>query len=175
MHRVPELRSHQQGASLITSLILLGVLALMGIAGVMIANTQFRIAGNLQFQSAAMSDAESALAVAENWLPANYTHQGFADSGTPGLYPLGVTPDPVTMTWDDTNSIRVDPAGNQRYIIELYLAGRTLPSSSVVQCNTYGTSAPCPKVNVYRVSTRGVSRGGATRLVQSLFAVRTSN
>lgn len=175
MRILPTPRAQQRGASLVTSLIILGVLALMGVAGVMIANTQFKIAGNLQFQSAAMSDAESALAVAENWLPANHTHQGFAETGAPGLYPLGVTPDPVLMTWDDTTSIKIDPAGNQRYIIELYLAGRTLPSSSVVQCNTYGTSAPCPKVNVYRISTRGVSRAGATRLVQSLFAVRTSN
>ena len=82
MRIFPQCLRYQQGASLITSLILLGVLALMGVAGVMIANTQFKIAGNLQFQSAAMSDAESALAVAENWLPANFAHQGFADSGT---------------------------------------------------------------------------------------------
>lgn len=173
--RTPASRTREQGASLVTSLILLGVLALMGVAGVMIANTQFRIAGNLQFQSAAMSDAESALAVAENWLPANHTHKGFADLGTPGLYPLGTAPNPAQMKWDDTTSIRVDPAGNQRYMIELYLAGRTLPSSSVVQCNNYGTSAPCPKVNVYRIATRGVSRNGATRIVQSMFAVRVSN
>lgn len=173
--RIPTAGSHEKGASLVTSLILLGVLGLIGIAGVMIANTQFKIAGNLQFQSAAMSDAESALAVAENWLPANHTHTGFAELGTPGLYPLGAAPDASTMKWEDSTSIRVDPAGNQRYIIELYLAGRTLPSSSVVQCNTYGTSAPCPKVNVYRISTRGVSRNGATRLVQSMFAVRVSN
>ena len=165
----------QTGASLVTSLIILGVLALMGISGVLIANTQFKMAGNLQFQTAAMADAESALAVAESWLPENYTHQGFAQSGTRGLYPLGTAPDPVTMTWDDTTSISVDAAGNQRYMIELYLAGRTLPTNSVVQCNTYGTSAPCPKVNIYRISSRGVSRAGATRLVQSFFAVRTSN
>lgn len=81
----------------------------------------------------------------------------------------------MTMTWDDSNSIKADAAGNQRYMIELHLAGRTLPSNSVVQCSTYGTSAPCPKVNVYRVSARGVSRLGAARIVRSLFVVRASS
>jgi hypothetical protein len=166
----------QSGVSLVTSLIIVGALALMGIVGVMIANTQFKMAGNLQFQSAAMSDAESALAVAENWLPANFAHEGFARPGTPGLYPAGSAPDPLnTSSWDDRTSVRVDPAGNQRYMIELYLAGRTLPTNSVVQCSGYGTSAPCPKVNVYRILSRGVSRAGATRMVESYFAVRTSN
>lgn len=165
----------QKGAALVTSLVILGLLLLIGVSAVIVSNTQFKIAGNLQFQNIAMSDAESALATAENWLPANYTHQGFAESGTPGLYPLGTAPDALSMKWDDTNSIKADAEGNQRYMIELYLAGRTLPSNSVVQCNTYGMSAPCPKVNVYRISTRGVSRVGATRIVQSLYALRTSN
>lgn len=167
--------SRESGASLVTALIVLGVLALMGISGVMIANTQFKMAGNLQFQTAAMSDAESAVAVAENWLPTNFANSAFMQPGTPGLYPPGTSPDPMTMTWDDATSISVDAAGNQRYMIELHLPARTLPSNSVVQCNAYGTSAPCPKVNVYRISGRGVSRAGATRLVQSYFAVRTSN
>ena len=164
----------QSGVSLVTALIIVAVLGMMGVAGVMIANTQFRMAGNLQFQSAAMSDAESALATAENWLPTNFANEGFARAGTPGLYPAGSAPDPLTTAWDDRTSVRVDAAGNQRYMIELYLAGRTLPTNSVVQCNSYGTNAPCPKVNVYRILSRGVSRGGATRLIESYFAVRTS-
>lgn len=175
MRPPPASYARQSGASLVTALIVLGVLALIGMSGVMIANTQFRMAGNLQFQSLAMSDAESALAVAENWLPNNFTHGGFATPGTPGLYPLGAGPDPLTSPWDDNTSIRVDAAGNQRYMIELYFAGRTLPTNSLVQCNAYGVSAPCPKVNVYRISARGASRGGATRIVQTLFVVRTSN
>lgn len=167
--------SRQRGMSLVMSLIVVGALILMGVSAVMVANTQFKVAGNLQYQNIAMSDAESALAVAENWLPTNFANQAFAQTGTPGLYPTGTAPDPASMTWDDTNSIKVDAAGNQRYMIELYLAGRTLPSNSVLQCSNYGTNAPCPKVNVYRVTTRGVSRLGATRVVQSLFAVRTAN
>ena len=166
-------RSTQRGASLVTALVLLAALSLIGAAGVMIANSQFKMASNLQFQSAAMTDAESALAVAENWLPDNSTHQGFADGTVAGLYPFGVTPDPMNMKWDDTNSIRVDAAGNQRYLVE-HLGARTIPSNSVTQCGGYGSAAPCAKVNLYRVSTRGESRQGATRIVQSLFTVRVN-
>ena len=167
-------RIRQTGASLVTSLVILAVLAMLGIWGATIATTQMRMAGNLQFQSAAMSEAESALAVAENWLPGNFAHEGFARTGVPGLYPAGAAPDAASVTWDDSNSVRVDASGNQRYMIELYLAGRTLPTNSVVQCSNYGASGPCPKVNIYRITTRGTSRAGATRLVQSMFAVRTS-
>lgn len=85
-------KARQRGASLVTSLIVLSVVALMGLGGVMVANTQFKVAGNLQFQNAAMSDAESAIAVAENWLPSNIAHPGFAERTTVGLYPAGTAP-----------------------------------------------------------------------------------
>lgn len=166
-------RSHQRGASLVMSLIILGVLALMGVGAVMTANTQFKMAGNLQFQSTAMSDAESALAVAESWLPANFANEGFAEIKTPGLYPENKGPDLAAMTWNDSTSIKVDPSGNQRYIIELYAANRPLPSNSIAQSAAYGAPAATPMVNVYRITGRGVSRLGATRVVQSFFSVRT--
>lgn len=166
--------SSQRGSSLVMTLIVLGVLMLMGGTAVMVANTQFKIAGNLQFQSLAMSDAESALATAENWLPANYANAGFAELVTPGLYPINSGVNPTTMAWTDATSIKGDPAGNQRYAIELYIAQRPLPSNSVATCGSYGSPGACAYVNVYRVTARGVSRNGATRIVQSLFAVRTN-
>jgi Tfp pilus assembly protein PilX len=165
----------QHGAALVTSLIVLGVLVLMGLTAVMVSNSQFRMAGNLQFQSTAMSDAESALAIAENWLPSNFTNEGFANPKVAGLYPEKTAPDPFTMAWTDQSSIKVDPIGNQRYTIELYAPNRPLPSNSVAQSAGYGESAPAPTVNVYRVTARGVSRAGATRLVQSYYTVRTQS
>jgi Tfp pilus assembly protein PilX len=166
-------RAKQRGAVLITGLIILGVLLLLGASAVTMSNTQFKLAGNLQFHNLALSDAESAVAAAESWLNINFADPGFSSVGQPGLYPAGTAIDPFTMKWDDTTSVKVDPDGNQRYAIELYMPGRTLPTSSVAQCNTYGTVAPCPKVNLYRISARGASRLGATKIVQSLYAVRT--
>jgi Tfp pilus assembly protein PilX len=170
-------RASQRGAVLVTGLIILAILLLLSAGAVMVSNTQFKVSGNMQFQTLAMSNAENTLATAENWLqiPGNAINAGFITAGTAGLYPTTAPIDPLTMTWDDTTSIKIDGAGNQRYAIELYMPDRTPPTSSVAQCNAYGQTAPCPKVNLYRVSARGISALGAAKIVQSLYAVRTTN
>lgn len=171
----PSTKRRQRGAVLVTALIILGVLMLLGVSAVMIARTQLKLAGNTQFYNLAMSDAESAVAVAENWLNANYADAGFAGTtAKTGIYPAGTSIDPLTMRWDDSNSIKLDDAGNQRYVIELYMPSRTPPTTSVVQCGAYGAVAACPRVNLYRISARGLSRLGATKIVQSIYAVRTT-
>ncbi len=167
--------TRQRGAVLVTALIILGVLMVLSASAVMMSRTQLKVAGNTQFQNLAMSDAESAIASAENWIRTNAGSSAFSTAQVPGIYPSGVTIDPFTMRWDDGTSVKVDAAGNQRYAIELYMPSRTPPTSSVVQCNSYGTVAPCPKLNLYRISARGVSRSGAVKIVQSIYAVRAGN
>jgi hypothetical protein len=78
------------------------------------------------------------------------------------------------MQWDDSTSIKIDSAGAQRYVIELYMPGRRLPTSSAAQCNTYGAVAPCTQVNLFRVTARGTSTLGSTSIVQTVFAVRAN-
>ncbi|TXF11950.1 pilus assembly PilX family protein [Pelomicrobium methylotrophicum] len=165
-------RSYQDGASLIVALVMLAVLMLMGVSAYVVSTNQFRMAANLQYQNVALANAESALATAENWIAANYNHPGFITRTPGGLYPTGTAPDPLTMTWDDSTSIKVDPSGSQRFMIELLAADRVLPSNSVGNCNVYGQSGPCPRVNVYRLTARGTSVLGTTKFVQSVFAVR---
>jgi Tfp pilus assembly protein PilX len=160
-----------RGAALVVSLVLLGVLMLMGITAVMLSNTQSRVAGNLQYRSLAAADAESAMAQAESWLNANWAHAGFSSPGVPGLYPPGATVDPLRLAWNDATSIKADANGNQRYTIELYMPSRPIPENSTKNC-TYGTTAACPVVNVYRVTARGANQLGATAYLQSLYSVR---
>jgi Tfp pilus assembly protein PilX len=163
-----------RGAALVTSLIVLGVLMLMGISAYVLSKTQFKLAGNVQFQTLALTDAENALTQAELWVSSNWNDAGFTTAGTAGVYPKSSAPDPLTMTWDDTNSVKADADGNQRYMIELYIDNRILPTASVANlCSSnYSSPGPCPAVNVYRISTRGASRLGAAKIVQSLYAVR---
>lgn len=165
-------RRRQRGASLIVSLVMLAVLMLMGVAAYVASTTQFRMAANLQFQNVALGNAESALAQAENWIASNYNHAGFTTRTPGGLYPTGTAPDPLTMTWDDTTSVKGDALGSQRFVIEMLVADRVLPSNSIGNCNVYGQSGPCPRVNVYRLTGRGTSILGTTKIVQSVFAVR---
>ena len=166
--------ARQDGSSLVVTLIMLVVLMLIGVTAVVVSNSQYRMAGNLQFQNLAMNNAESALAQAENWVGTNFSNSGFSTRVSGGLYPINSNPDPYGMTWDDTTSVKVDLAGNQRYMIEMLGPDRVLPSNSVGNCNVYGMSGPCPKVNVYRITGRGISVRGSVKLVQSIFAVRVN-
>lgn len=174
-------RACQRGASLVMSLIILVVLMLLGVSALMVSNTQQRLAGNIQLQALATAEAESALSQAENWLsqPANSGDLGPFGTGAGGLYAKDSLKlsgkDPLTLTWNDGNSVAIPGTdGKQRYIIEVYAENRTLPGNSVGNCG-YGIPGPCPKVNLFRATARGVSSLGATKYVQSLFAVRTGS
>jgi type IV pilus assembly protein PilX len=164
--------ARQRGASLVVTLVMLAVIAGMGVSAFLSSNSQFRMAANMQFQNVAVGNAESALSVAETWVASNYGNGGFATRASGGLYPSGTGPDPLTMTWDDTTSVKVDTLGTERYFIEQIVVNRILPSNSVGSCNVYGLSGPCPAVNVYRLTARGTSILGTARVVQSVYAVR---
>ncbi len=167
--------AHEQaGSSLVVSMIMLVVLMLMGVGAIVVSKSQYRMAGNFQFQNLAMASSESALSEAENWVAANHTDPDLVTRVPGGLYPIGTAPDPYTMVWDDTTSEKVDLFGNQRYIIEVLAADRVLPSNSITTCNVYGLSGPCPRVNVYRISARGSSARGSTKIVQTVFTVRVN-
>jgi type IV pilus assembly protein PilX len=174
MHRSPRFASpaRQRGASLIVTLVMLGVITVLGISAFVASSSQFRMAANMQFQNIATHNAESALAQAETWITTNFSNGGFTTRVSGGLYPAGTGPDALTMTWDDTTSVKVDTLGTERYVIEQLVVNRVLPSNSVGSCNVYGLSGPCPTVNVYRLTARGTSILGTSRVVQSVFAVR---
>src|SRR5688572_14974620 len=152
--------TRERGASLVIALVVLLILAMLGIAAMTVSNTQSRLAVNIQLQMQAGAEAESALSRAEDWVakPANVA--ALEKFGTTnGLYLLGATPlDPLTMSWSDSNSIKVDAAGKQRYVIETY-AKTTLPGNSGADCG-YGIPGPCPEVYVFRITARGAATGG---------------
>ena len=59
----------QRGASsLFLTVILVMVVMLLAVTAAVLSNTQFRLAGNLQFENIAFNLAEGAIASAENWL-----------------------------------------------------------------------------------------------------------
>lgn len=172
----------QTGSTLIISLIILILLMLLGVTAMKTSDTQFQLAGNLQFEDAAMNNAETAINAAETWLATgtNFSNAAFttynASAGTYQLYPVGslaalIPPanDPLTMTWSDTNSLQVAGNTNQRYIIELMSTNNTLVGSSVVTGGR--ASSACNKVNTYRITARGASARGATKFVQSYYSV----
>ena len=176
-----DVRSRQRGASLVMTLIILVLLTLIGVSALTVSNTQSRLAGNIQLQTQASLAAESALAAAENWLSVKENTDSTNFNGSvSGLYPResdqiaksGKVIDPLTMTWSDNTSIKANAHDSQRYIIELYAPSMEIPGNSSGMCSAYDVSAYCPKINLFRITARGVAPGGSVRLVQTIFAVR---
>lgn len=171
----------QRGATLVIALVILVLIMIIGITAVTTSNTQFRLAGNLQFEDSALNNAEAAVTAAEAWLSTgqNFRNAGFttyARNATPQLYPIGAAPNPVSMDWVDSaenvntaNSLRVGGNVAQRYFIEqMSLNNRLQGSSQVVGGRS---SAGCNQVNTYLITGRGTSARGATKFVQSYYSV----
>jgi len=189
----PSLRSRQRGATLVVALLILVLIMMIGITAVSTSNTQFKLAGNLQFEDSAMNNAETAVTAAENWLATglNYNNAAFtgvaattspdprSNVATPHLFPrtsvatvragrdTGAN-SPYTMTWDDTNSIAVGGT-TQRYHIELMSQNNRLQGSS--QAVGGRASSGCNQVNTYVITGRGTSARGAVKFVQSYYSV----
>lgn len=177
-----KLNSHrrQQGATLIVALVMLVLIMMAGIAAVTSSSTQFKLAGNLQFEDTAMNTAEAAVAVAENWLQAgtNFQNGGFttyAAAATPHLHPIGrlaglTAPanDPLTMTWSNTSSLQV-AGDHQRYMIEQLSTNSSLLGSDAGSGEQ--STSVSKRVNTYMVTARAQAPRGATKFVQSYFSV----
>ena len=170
--------SRQRGASLVVSLIMLVLLTLLGVSALTVSNTQSRLASNIVLQTRAAQEADSALSQAENLLALakidTETLTGF-DGNNAGLAKHvddgpKVLLDPLAdSTWSDASSKKL--SDTQRYVVEVY-APRVKPAGDSDGTCTYGEAAVCPDINVFRVTARGTAPGGATRFVQSVFAVR---
>lgn len=172
-------RSHtqQQGATLIVALLILVLIMMIGIAAVSTSNTQYKLAGNLQFEDSAMNNAETTVTTAENWLAtgSNFSAAGFTtynSTASPHLYPVTAT-DPIlsspwSATWTDSNSISVGDS-NHRYVIQQMSSNNLLMGSSAALGGH--AMAVCSKVNTYLVTGRGTSARGASKFVQSYFSV----
>ncbi len=173
----------QRGATLVIALLVLVLIMMIGITAISTSDTQFKLAGNLQFEDSALNNAETAVTAAENWLATgtNFGDAGFAtyDNGKPQLLPIGrlaglASPnnDPLTMTWDDpANPRSLAVAGNtrQRYFIEQMSLNNKLQGSSQVVGGR--ASSGCNQVNTYQITGRGISARGATKFVQSFYSV----
>lgn len=181
MHRKSAYRypARQRGATLVIALLILVLIMMIGITAVSTSDTQFKLAGNLQFEDSAMNNAETAIAAAESWLstPTNSTDAGFtvAEVAKPQLLP-SIVPrpaardtNPLTMVWADSNSLSVAGNTNQRYLIEQMSLNNKLAGSSQVVGGRVSTV--CNQVNTYLITGRGGSARGATKLVQTYYSV----
>lgn len=186
-----KLRLKQTGSTLAVSLIILILLMLLGVTAMTTSDTQFKLVGNLQFENAAINNAEAAISEAETWLATgtNFSAPGLitatcAVRSVNHLYPLDntVTPPtpcltgfaapanaPLTMNWVDATSLTATTTNNARFIIELLSTNNVLIGTGLGIGGVKSTA--CGKVNTYRITANGTSSRGATKFVQSYYSV----
>lgn len=180
MRNYPADFSRQNGSALIMSLLILALIMILGITAMNTSNTEFKLAGNIQFEDSALNNAEIAVASAESWLATGTNHKSAAfttfSSTTGYLHPMdhfaGLTSpnnDPLAMTWSNSNSFAVAGNDKQRYMIE------QISLNSRLQGSNLGLgprrSSGCNQVNTYLITARGQSARGATKFIQSYFSV----
>jgi hypothetical protein len=140
----------QSGSTLVISLIILIILMLLGITAMNISDTQYKLAGNLQFENMAMNNAETAVNAAEQWLEANA-------GATPsvGAVPSGFDPFAITTP----------------YVIG-YVSTNASPLAGVgLECSDPGNEHNFDCVHTYLITARGEGGRGATKFVQVYYAV----
>ncbi|MEO8856808.1 MAG: hypothetical protein ABI343_07420 [Burkholderiaceae bacterium] len=172
--------ARQRGATMVIALLILVLIMMLGITAISSSNTQYKLAGNLQFQDSALNNAETAVTAAERVLSdgATFSSPGFTTydgAASPQLLPLGrlaglaaPSNSPLTMAWADSNSVSVG-SNDQRYFIEIMSRNNRLQGSSQVVGGR--ASAGCNQVNTYLIHARGLSARGATKFVQSYYSV----
>jgi len=168
-----DIRRQRGVSSLFITVILVLVVMLLAVTASVLSNTQFKLAGNIQFENIAINRAEAALATAENWLKTNAKNAAFTtfSTDTPYLYPIGYTTtnsiDPLTMTWSDSNSL--SNGSGSRYMVEKYGADNQPLGTGFDSGGRPLTG--CQKVDVFRISARGASHKGTTKLTQTTYSV----
>lgn len=155
-----KLIDNENGAVLITGLVMLLILTLIGITAIQSSTLEEKMAGNLNSRNLAFQAAEMALRDAENFLTAATLPPFAGTSSAPassGLYQPRI--DVTSLAWDVTDSAAFSgatPAGvaaAPRYIIEelgdfgdssasgSVVAGTEVEENSIFRVTAYGVGA----------------------------------
>lgn len=169
-------RAKQQGAALFMALIFLLILTILGVFGMGTSRLENLMAGNYQFQTESLNNAEVVISAAHEDLR---TISPIPDPTTAGdcLHPpLNDTANNVPQlpqTWpaDTETCTYTPPSGNAadyRYVME-YLGGGVYPPE--LACSSgmgTGAGSPCP-IYVYRITAKNDGNRGAKRTVQTYY------
>ena len=186
-HRQHPTRRQQNGAALFMALIFLLILTILGIFGMNISRLENLMAGNAQFQTTALSNAEYVLIRGEQDIQAISTSGGNPfnpDITTDHYYPAGTTgsSSPEDLVWgfntvkvslpdinadgSDTDGDGTADDGTGIYVIE----DAGLDNSKGEDSSFDGSVNPLAGaiVQVFLVTAQSGSSKGAKRIVQSV-------
>jgi type IV pilus assembly protein PilX len=165
----------QQGAALFMSLIFLLILTILGVFGMGTSRLENLMAGNYQFQTASLSDAEVVISAAREYLTTTSPVPNPATAGNCLNLPLNDTVDNVPQlpkTWTGADTCTYTPASGDaadyRYAIEYLGDGVYPPDLTCSSGMGTGAAAPCP-IKVYRITATNDGQRGAKRTVQTYY------
>ena len=163
--RTQSSRQNQQGAALFMALIFLLILTILGVFGMNISRMENMMAGNAQFQTTALNNAEYTLARGvEDILQIESSGQPFPT--TAGYHEVGDI-DPADIIWGFSHKTVTLPDGSTG----MYVIANAGTDNDDGEDNSYsGTINPAPGaiVQVFLVTAQSESSRGAKRIVQSV-------
>lgn len=183
MHRTASITcipGRQQGAALFMALIFLLIMTILGVFGMNISRMENMMAGNNQFQTTALNNAELTLAIAEQEVGT------FLGTSTPfnahyydrtGMNPDATVINPSALNWEGQFAYATyDPgdgsdANKFRYVIE-YAGPEVVPGNATDSCAEDPDGDAC--VHTFLVTTQAETSRGAKRTVQSVFVTSTT-
>ena len=175
----------QRGAALFMALIFLLILTILGVFGLNISRLENLMAGNNQFQTTALSNAELILSVGEQKLRSILGNVPFTEWNDVGDHYYDRTSestqviDTSALNWtfpfgydDNPANHSTDPsAHDSRFVIE-YTGAEIVPGNDASVENTSSCVAgSC--VWVFLVTTQNEASRGAKRTVQSVYVTGT--
>ena len=168
----------QRGTALVLAMVMLTIMTLLAVTAMQNSNLQFLMAGNLQEQIRATISAENTLLTGQTYLIGSINSPSSpnptlpaSQGGLTGYYFYDQSTDSSgadynqlknSSFWTDTNTIKVDTDGKNRYVIE-YLDNRPALGGSL----EIG-GPPEPTRNIYRVTARSTTEKGGIRMIQSI-------
>ena len=173
------MRRQRGAAQLFITLVLLGIIMMLGITATIISSTQFRLAGNLQFESQAFDNAETAAATALGWVTTDCNGQNFTGTSNGYLRAMpvkgaGGEVEPFGVKWDTAEAKVVDVGDTSKQYVIQKMGSAQLGSESDGGAVTDSPPFANQAGNLFRVTTRGTSAKGTSRLVQTNIYVKNS-
>lgn len=166
----------QRGAVLLVSLVMLLILTLIGMSAIGITTLDTKIANNSRDRQMAFTAAESALNIGGNVLsPSQTSYPSSSTSGYLTSSPATSWWQTATSSWWSTNgatlsefSGRTENSSKPQYVIEPPKMSQTNGGNQLVNDISLGTIKPVTQY--YRLTARGVGPGGATVMLQAVYA-----
>ena len=165
LHKSYRSRHRQAGAALFMALIFLLILTILGVFGMNVSRLENLMAGNTQFQTTALNNAEYTLARGIEDIQLVETN-GLSYPTTDGYHAAGDV-EPSDLVWGFTKKDVSLPDGNAG---EYVIINAGTDNDDGEDSSYSGTITPAPGaiVQVFLVTAQSESSRGAKRIVQSV-------